>query len=362
MVTPRQLHLSAMAEPSSGLATGGWIQYIACMLQRIRHSLYKQRGNAHHQAANSSSLPALARDTFRPHDHGSHSSSAHDTAACKVTFHPYVHNTVPTPEWRKISTDAAWRDLTAYVAGVAQNQNGDIINSRCAAVFAGTSLQAEAQIDLPEDDEMHSDGALLDAEEVEFENLSGEADGSVLSETLSQDNSGEEIDPSRTAGGGDEDVAEQSVGELEYEEDQDRLSELSSGELDDLEITRNSPGSSIGQAQRSQETQQWRRSVVCSGGLMTVLRSSSRPGNGQRTYDSAGFVARVGRHGMLGYEILAIYHRLVPGLQLVMTPHFLKKGNLLVVDKFMRELITIHRATCIQILDCNYLKENVGCI
>ncbi|XP_031388512.1 uncharacterized protein LOC116201411 isoform X2 [Punica granatum] len=118
---------------------------IACMLQRIRHSLYKQRGNAHHQAANSSSLPALARDTFRPHDHGSHSSSAHDTAACKVTFHPYVHNTVPTPEWRKISTDAAWRDLTAYVAGVAQNQNGDIINSRCAAVFAGTSLQAEAQ-------------------------------------------------------------------------------------------------------------------------------------------------------------------------------------------------------------------------
>ncbi|PKI41841.1 hypothetical protein CRG98_037765 [Punica granatum] len=253
--------------------------------------------------------------------------------------HTQVH--VSTPEWRKINTDAAWRDFKAYVVGVAPNQNDDIINSWCAPVFPGTPLKAEDQavllavslalnsewskiwlesdalivvealahsrhhvlysrapnldehcssvlqvryehhssvlqvleqigvsedklqnmirvwnkIDLPEDDEMH---ALLDAEEVEFENLLGEADGSVLSETLSQDNSGEGIDPSKTVYGDDEDVAEQSAGELECEEDQDYLSELSSGELDNLEITSNSPGSSIGQAQSaSSDERHW---------------------------------------------------------------------------------------------------------
>ncbi|PKI33020.1 hypothetical protein CRG98_046602, partial [Punica granatum] len=123
-------------------------------------------------------------------------------------------------------------------------------------------------IDLQEVDEMHSDGALLDAEEVEFENLSGEDDESVLSEISCQESSGEGIDRSTTASGDDEVVAEQSEGELEYEEDEDRLCEVSSGELDDLAITSNTPGSSIRQAQSAASDERY-QSYKCGPDVKT---------------------------------------------------------------------------------------------
>ncbi|OWM65698.1 hypothetical protein CDL15_Pgr017195 [Punica granatum] len=124
------------------------------------------------------------------------------------------------------------------------------------------------KIDLQEVDEMHSDGALLDAEEVEFENLSGEDDESVLSEISCQESSGEGIDRSTTASGDDEVVAEQSEGELEYEEDEDRLCEVSSGELDDLAITSNTPGSSIRQAQSAASDERY-QSYKCGPDVKT---------------------------------------------------------------------------------------------
>lgn len=100
------------------------------------------------------------------------------------------------------------------------------------------------QIDLHED-EMLSDGALLDAKEVEFENLSGEDDEnllseesafenhfgeddkSVLSEASSHDKNSQEIGLSRAAGDDDTALPRQSVEEPENE-DEDYLSELSS--------------------------------------------------------------------------------------------------------------------------------------
>lgn len=92
---------------------------------------------------------------------------------------------------------------------------------------------------------MHSDGALLDAEEVEFENLLGEDDEDILSEASSQDDSGESMELSGTAGDDDVILPRQSAEEPEYEEVEDHLSELSSGEHDDFGITSNSLGSSI---------------------------------------------------------------------------------------------------------------------